>query len=169
MAKTLLGLDPKDFIFREIVFAIFSLAAGLTGTLRFENCRMLKGIDQHLWHALYHQDRLSEAKPSVVSIDGIRYHVQCVELGSCPSNDDIFWFKDVLIRCSVFLKYPKYSKAALAEAVEFGNRTKARSDPFDILMISIEHIVIARVFDGYIEVTNASMLMRIPMHFTHPP
>ena len=107
--------------------------------------------------------------PLVVSEVGVGYHTDGVEPGSCPSTRGNFWLENVLIQLCSCLTLPDIADISLMTAVKFGRETNPSSRPFDILLISIEHIVIARVFDDHIGTTETLTLLHVPMHFTIPP
>ena len=166
MAKTLLGLTPEDFAFREIAFGIVSLAAGLMDSLLIRDYTRLSGPVEQGWMGLVDgEDPYGHV--TLVSKLGYGCHAEGIEPGSCP-QENTFWFKGVLIQLTAQLNLPGVLRQATSDAVGVG-RSQSQTPTFDILLISIEHVVIVRVSGQCVQRTEPLPLLQIPIHYTKHP
>ena len=155
---------PNDLYFREIIFGIISLAAGLTGTLITVDERRLLGNKRLGWKALSCGKNCREPNLLVAEF-GMGCHLESFEPGSCPpSVDGHFWFHGVLVSIQSNLRSEAVLQAELAKSIAYGRHTKSDAGPFDILLISLEHAVIVRVFSAQIQCTKLLPLLTIPVH-----
>ena len=167
MPYTLLRLLPEDFLFREIAFGIISLASGFTGELRLENSVRTFHPHYEHWWAL-RSNAQNQHRRMIVSELGIGYHKEGVEPGSAPSAST-YWFRGVLIQLEKDLRSAENTDWAISKAIRFGKASIHSKRPFDILLISIEYIVILRVSGSSIQRTNVLPLLHIPIHYTKHP
>ena len=155
---------PNDLYFREIIFGIVSLAAGLTGTLITVDERRFAGDKRLGWKALLRDNNHRDSKLLVAEF-GKGCHLGGFEPGSCPSSvDGCFWFGGVLVSVQSNLRIETTLQAELAKGIAYGRRTRSDSGPFDILLMSLEHTVIAHVFSAQIQCTKLLPLLTNPVH-----
>ena len=163
----LLSLSPEDFFFREIAFGIVSLASGFSGHIRLEDTRRIFSPRHEDWLAL-RCDRTNPYQNIVVSELGAGFHKEGIDPGSAPSAST-YWFHGVLIQLEANLQAAGSVKRAISKAVNFGRESVNLGLPFDILLISIEHIIIVRVLGDNIQRTRVLPLLNIPTHHTEHP
>lgn len=163
MPYILLGLSPNDFPFREIAFAIMSLAAGLTDSLTFVDARRLKGDLQKGYMGIV-DDGDPKGPARFAAELAVGCHLEGFQPGSAPAASS-YWFRGVLIRLESQLDQPDAVQQAIVLAVECGRRESQDSN-FDAILLSIEHAVILRVFPDQVEHTELLSLLEIPIHYT---
>ena len=166
MPYVLLGLSPDDFAFREIAFAIVSLAAGLTDSLTFVDARRLRGDLRDGYLGIVHGNDSSGLAHFAAEL-GLGCHMDGSQPGSAPAASS-YWFGGVLIRLECQLDRPAAVQQAIVLAVECGRR-ESQEPNFDAILLSIEHAVILRVFPDHIEHTELLSLLEIPIHYTKTP
>ena len=167
MSFVLKNLATTDFAFREIAFGIVSLAAGLTGGLRFEDTRRLKStIEPDCYPLVISSNPYGHT--TVLSNLAIGYHLQGVEPGSAP-QETWYWFRGVLISLESDLSREERVDAAIRRAVCFGRMTRSPSEAFNAILISIEHAVTLRVVGNRVQHTRTLTLLQIPIHYTKNP
>lgn len=163
MPYVLLGLSPDDFSFREIAFAVVSLAAGLTDSLTFVDSRRLKGDLRNGYMGIVNDG--DPKRPAHFAAElAVGCHLEGFQPGSAPAASS-YWFRGVLIRLESQLNQPDTVQQAIVLAVECGRRESQDSN-FDAILLSIEHAVILRVFPDRVEHTELLSLLRIPIHYT---
>lgn len=166
MPYVLLGLRPVDFAFREIAFAIVSLAAGLTDSLTFVDTRRLKGDLQNGYMGII-PDGDANGPVHFAAELAVGCHMDGSQPGSAPTASS-YWFRGVLVRLESQLDQPGAVQHAIVLAVECGRRESQDHD-FDAILLSIEHAVILRVFSNHVEHTELLSLIEIPIHYTKSP
>lgn len=166
MRYTLARFLPTDFVFREIAFGIVSCLAGLCGKIRFEDVRRNKGPMHHDYKAIVCGDSL-ETPAVVASKLAYGYHKEGIEPGSAPSESS-YWFRGVLIHLTKDV-WNEAGEAAILDAIQIGRTTVHEPESFDILLISIQHVVIVRVSLKSVQRTKPLTLLNIPVHYSHHP
>ena len=166
MRYTLLRTFPTDFVFREIAFGIVSFAASLSGAIRFEDNRRCKGPLHPDCKAIVCGESIEN--PVVVASElAYGYHKEGIEPGSAP-QESTYWFRGILVHLIAYA-WDREGEAAIANAIQIGRVTVLEPDSFDILLISIDYVVIVRVFADSIQRTEPLELLDIPIHYSHHP
>ena len=139
MGLILLSLKPEDFFFREIAFAIVSMANGLSGTLTFVDTQRVARQPAPGWAAIFPRD----SQETIVASDlAAGYHKQGVQTGSAPL-ETTYWYEDVVVHLAMFLENDAVVTNEIRKASEFGQRGLSSKGHLTVLLMSIEHIVIA--------------------------
>lgn len=156
MPYVLLGLSPNEFPFREIAFAIVSLAAGLTDSLSFVESRRLKGDLRNGYMGIV--DGGDPDGPAHFAAElAVGCHLEGFQPGSAPAASN-YWFRGVLIRLESQLNLPDAVQQAIVLVVDCGRRESQVSN-FDAILLSIEHAIILRVFPDHVERTELLSLL----------
>ncbi|GAB1203976.1 hypothetical protein APSETT445_002624 [Aspergillus pseudonomiae] len=131
----ILEWTPERFSFREIAFALLSIAAG---EVTFESIRAL--------------NRNYEAEGYYVLPDGrllprflYERHLPGVEPGSAPQNHT-YWFSNVLVHLASRLDIVDVEKAAVIEAVDAG--LAQGLDAFYAMVFSLSDVILVHVQKG---------------------
>lgn len=165
MPWVLRGLTPEDFAFREIAFAILSLSAGLTSGLMLAcGQRQLEPSPNSDWRCFILGDN-PRGRPVVLSDVGIGYHAEGIDPGSSPQAST-YWFHGALIRLEADLTNPDRVKEAIAQAISFGQSTNTTADVFDVVLLSIEHVVLLHIAGSNVQRTDTLLLLDIEVHYT---
>lgn len=165
MSWVLKGLTPDDFAFREIAFSIVSLSAGLTGGLMLANGqRRLKPFTSNDWHGFIRGDNPRDP-PVVLSDVGIGYHIEGTEPGSGPQASS-YWFHGALIRLEADLTEPDRVNEAIAQAISCGRSAESTADLFDVVLLSIEDVILLHVAGNDVQRTDTLPILDIPVHYT---
>jgi hypothetical protein len=165
MSWVLRGLTPDDFAFREIAFCILSLSAGLTGGLMLANGqRRLDPSTSNDWRGFITGDD-PRGRPTVLSDVGIGYHGEGTDPGSSPQATT-YWFRGALIKLEADLTDPDRVQEAIARAVSFGRSGDTGAQVFDVVLLSIEHVVLLHVAGNNVQRTETLPLLNIPIHYT---
>ena len=150
-----LGWCASDFGFREVVFAMVSLASGtyylqaktqLLGDLGEGYCWKPKSTGGH----------------QVLPAFAKGCHAPGVEAGSAPS-DTVYWFNNVVVCLDDCFGPDDSCEVDIARAVDFGRR--AGRDVFDGLIVSLTNVVLLR-YDSKEGVKHTS---RIRLAAAQPP
>ncbi len=134
------GWGHKDFAFRELAFAILSIASG-----RYYFDRPDRLFGDHL-----HRDRCNgflidaddTAEPDLMPIFGSACHIPDQEPGSAPDGH-MYWFENVLISLVPNTVFEVDTEAAIAKAVERG--LEEGKVGFQIVMFSIFRAIMLEV------------------------
>ena len=156
--------SPDSFIFREMVFAILSIASG---QMRFQAGRWLQGCTVEPYLVMADLEVL-QGNPRLLPMFAKGFHRPDHEPGSSPV-ETMYWFDGVLIGLAATIDEPTQREAAVARLVRFGRDQRPRRE-FDGLIISIEHVLLIRVRNPHhrtwpeVDVTNPIPLFRIDDH-----
>jgi hypothetical protein len=136
-SKHILLCRPVDFIYREVVFAILSLASGEFKLLADQTPLQDRG--QHT------ADRLGRPNgPSVLPDFGSGVHVSNIRPGSAPDSS-IYWFKGILVMLAEELVHDDGYKGAIVKVIEFGQVSGLKT--FDALITNIQTFMLVRITD----------------------
>jgi hypothetical protein len=153
LSKHILICRPVDFIYREVVFAILSLASGEFKLLANQSPRSKSS------------DRLAELKVPLGSPNGSGIlphfgsgmHYQNILPGSAPETS-IYWFKGVLILLVDIFVDDNGIKAAIGTATELGRDSGHKI--FDALITNIRTFVLVRIEEsGVVQHTDPIKLL----------
>jgi hypothetical protein len=157
LSKHILLCRPVDFIYREVVFAILSIASG-----RFK----LVADQSPVWPTSQRRlaTRLGSPYGSGILPDfGSGMHAVDVLPGSAPDRS-IYWFSGALIVVADDLGDDNALKAAIATVTECGRDSDYRT--FDALVINIRCFMLVRVKDS--DVVHHTDLIELVGHPTLP-
>ena len=161
--------SPESFIFREMVFAILSIASG---QMRFQAGDWLQGhrIEPYL---VMDDHEVRQGNPRLLPIFPKGFHRPDHEPGSSPA-ETMYWFDGVLIGLAAMIDDPTQREVAVANLVRFGRDHRPRGE-FDGLIISIEHVLLIRVRNPRhgtrpeVDVTDPIPLFEINSHLAIDP
>ncbi|MCJ1473830.1 hypothetical protein MMC13_002482 [Lambiella insularis] len=167
MPFVLRGWTPDDFAFRELAFAIVSLAAGLTSGLRFLNHTRVRSSQSQTWDGIVLSDD-PYATPVVLSALAIGHHSKNSLPGSA-SESNSYWYHGAIIHLAANIINPHSLEKAIESVIEFGKTSAAMNKIFDAIIISIEHVVLVHVSEDRIERTEPLSMLCISTHYiVHP-
>ncbi|PWY80609.1 F-box domain protein [Aspergillus heteromorphus CBS 117.55] len=141
---SVLEWDPSCFSFREMAFAVLSIASG---ALSFEFYGTLDSNHKEDGYFLKHDSDstglyASDAPPTVIPRLLYESHLPGVEPGSAPKGRT-YWFRDVLVYLTSRLDLIEVEESAVAEAVRTGFEQGLKH--FYAIVFSILDVVLLRV------------------------
>ncbi|RAH62197.1 F-box domain protein [Aspergillus piperis CBS 112811] len=151
--------DPSCFSFREIAFAILSIAAG---EITLECASSLDQNHQTEGYYLARQDVSPELTapgylPTVLPQFLHESHIPGTQSGSAPSSK-IYWLRNVLVYLVTRLDLVEVEEASVTEVVETGLRQGLKD--FHAMVFSILDVVLLRVQkcpDGTVHVSRSPL------------
>ncbi|KAI9792913.1 MAG: hypothetical protein M1816_001235 [Peltula sp. TS41687] len=150
--------EPQDFIFREFVFAIISLAAGQFSLLERKSFSSWSPDGLSIYKD-GKEGGVDGSTTTFLPAFGRGIHKRQVEAGSAPSGT-IYWFENVLVSLhdDGELESAEGVEAAITKILQFARDTGRRS--FHGLLLSLWRVVLLRVqSSGVIEVTDRASLL----------
>ena len=150
LARRLLKCRPHEFIYREVVFAIISLASGDFKFLA--NQSPLSRGDEDL------EVRLGSPNgPSILPDFGSGMHALNALPGSAPTSTT-YWFKGILVVLVDASVAEDGIKASIAAATDLGQ--KSGHKVFDALIINLLTFTLVRIEDsGVVQQTESMQLL----------
>ena len=139
---TPIELHIHDFAFREIAFAILSLAAGLSGTVSLKDKNRIKLPDDREWVAVVPGED-PEGPAYIISKIGLGFHQSGQKSGSAPT-ETTYWFNHILVHLVQNLSTEENVFTAYSNAIIHAKTTMQESKAFNIVLLSIRHIVLIR-------------------------
>ncbi|RFU25786.1 hypothetical protein B7463_g10550, partial [Scytalidium lignicola] len=133
------GWSYTDFAFREVAFAMLSLAAG---QFSIDNPNRFHGYFRKYDSDGYLIDRNEGGSPKLMPLFGSGYHVPDQEPGSAPSGT-IYWFENVLVSLVPDTIFERDTEAAIAKAVDYGLKT-AKVD-FQAVLFSVCNAIMLEI------------------------
>ncbi|MCJ1318495.1 hypothetical protein MMC15_003825 [Xylographa vitiligo] len=161
------GLTPDDFAFREIAFAFISIAAGLSSTLKLVDRLRIRSSSSRTWDGIVFGDQ-SENETVVLSDSAIGHHAEGIAPGSAPEAK-IYWFKGAVIRLEADLTTSDRVEQAIRHAIDFSHGYQYLQQPFDVVLLSIEHVILLHVAGSNVQRTATLPLLDIAVHYTEHP
>ncbi|KAM5431570.1 hypothetical protein McanMca71_004805 [Microsporum canis] len=148
-----------DFAFRELAFAILSLAAGEYYLI---NLGDLSGNYQNVESSSgFLVNKSPDGKADIFPILGRGCHTPNNEPGSAPS-ESMYYFQDILISLVPPATLEKDTDAAIAKAVEFG--LLGGKKDFEIVVFSIKSVIIVKVsVEGEMKSVKPTKVMPITL------
>ena len=145
LSKHILLCQPIDFIYREVIFAILSLASGEFKILADQSPVPDRRHDLGV--------RLGSPNgPSILPDFGSGMHAPNTLPGSAPDSS-IYWFNGAVVLLVDRLVDDDGLKAAIAIVTEFGRESSQKT--FDALVTDIRSFMLIRVRDtGVVQHTN---------------
>ena len=154
LAHLLLGWKPDDLCFREIAFAVLCLASGGRNVSLVEDGHLAKDDGHGCANLISSTDQ--EEEPEFVAHMGVGAHLNDDAAGSAPQSS-MYWFEGVLVHLVARLDKPDAIPQSVSRVAQ-----RARKDcpwqPVDVVMISIAHVVLVRVFPGSSKVQHTKPL-----------
>ncbi|KAL8920071.1 MAG: hypothetical protein Q9172_004656 [Xanthocarpia lactea] len=147
----ILSWNTGDLPFREIVFFILCLAAGGSHLALVNQQRVYQSPAAAASFAAIPSDGSPDAGKELVSPLGVGFHMRDQPAGSAPESSK-YWFEGALI-CLVHPSYssPDVLRKAKGDAIRYGREVCKRIS-FNVLVISIEEVVLLRAFpDGSVD------------------
>ncbi|KAL8655976.1 MAG: hypothetical protein Q9226_002838 [Calogaya cf. arnoldii] len=181
LSATLLQWRAADFAFRELAYALLCMAAGGQYMTAIED----NYIKEHSTYAFAYSQSFNEEKgregrdrnyenretPRHFPPDSSKEllsqllsgsHLEGMSPGLAP-QETIYWFNGALVILTSQLQDPNSLDHGLYQVVE--HQQRARSTSLNAILISIEHVVLMRVFpSGEVEHTAAMPLFEIYQH-----
>lgn len=145
LAHLLLGWRPDDFPFREIAFTILCLASGRQNVSLVENLRLADDDAHGCSSLISNTDR--DVEPEFIAHMGVGSHLNDNPAGSAPKSS-MYWFEGILVHLVARLDNPDTIPESVARVVQRARKDCSRQ-PVDVVLISIAHIVLVRVFPGH--------------------
>ena len=166
LSKVLPSLTPDDFLFRETAFAMIAIARGMSGNLTFGNEGPTHPISDKPWLAVF----LGGQCRHFVSELANGYHEAGAGAGSAP-DETTYWLKGVIVHLAIGLTQDLVVGREIQDATTFAATSRGRARPrvLNILLISIQHVVIARVEGEQISRTRAMTLFDLGGPYTKYP
>ncbi|RMD41664.1 hypothetical protein DV735_g3434, partial [Chaetothyriales sp. CBS 134920] len=130
------GLAHDSFAFREVAFAILSLAVG---NFHFDRPDGFSGSYTRGRSPGYLVSLGETGEPKLMPLFGSGCHIQDQEPGSAPAPA-LYWLEDILISLVTDTVLHTNADAAIGKAVAYG--LKSGKPDFDIVLFSIQHAVL---------------------------
>ncbi|KAL8849225.1 MAG: hypothetical protein Q9221_005803 [Calogaya cf. arnoldii] len=181
LSATLLQWRPADFAFRELAYALLCMAAGGQYMTAIDD----NYIKEHLAYAFaysqpYYEEKDWEGRdrnyqhretPRHFPPDSAKEFLSHLLSGSrlegknpgLAPQDTVYWFSGALVILTSQLQDPNSLDHGLHPVVE--HQQRARNTSLNAILISIEHVVLIKVFpSGAVEHTAAMPLFEIYQH-----
>ncbi|KAI9781528.1 MAG: hypothetical protein M1839_005943 [Geoglossum umbratile] len=162
----LLEWSPGDFLFRELAFAILSLAAG---EFYFRARVQLDGSISH-GYLIVPGDALGHGEDNLLPAFARGFHRPGKDAGSAPM-ETTYWFQGVLVCLAANINDKMEMKMAVARTVQFAHAEGHRK--FYAIIISLEHVILlqVRACGGTTRVrhTDPIVLFEIANHLARDP
>ena len=157
----LLSLTPEDFLFREIAFTVIYLANGLSGNVRFADFTrsQLVGCRRS---TVFAQSNTGDA--AIASGLAVGVHRSNVKPGSAPAGTT-YWYEGVLVHLTTNLDSDEHVLSEVQEMTEYGKATLNARGRLDVLLISLQHVVVVRIDAKSICRTPSMPLIYIKRHY----
>ncbi|KAL8701011.1 MAG: hypothetical protein Q9201_005136 [Fulgogasparrea decipioides] len=158
LSATLRTWQHTDFYFREHVFALLCIASSSRHQSFIPDTHVR---DHHGYHTLVDKD---ERHTEFFTHLGVGAHIRGVDPGSSPASD-IYWFDGALICLAERLgDWPEVVDRARISVMEF-YRSNGLDHPVDVVIISIEHIILMKIHsDARVRSTEVMPLFEFPVH-----
>lgn len=147
-------MTPDDPAFRDAAFAIVSLctrSAGSTSAYNTDQCVLGDGYSL-----------LRDQEDTHMASDlGQGFYVDGDPPDLAPSGTT-YWHHEVLVCLRSQLKDDLKVESALADAIQLARSTQQKPQTFDVLLLSLQQMVIARVFEDHVQRTESLSLLICP-------
>lgn len=163
LSHLLLGWEPSELHFREMAYAILCLASLGSGNVEWVDSRGLgKGEEGH---AFLRKGVDAEATTEFIAHLGVGSHLEENAPGSAP-QELMYWFQGALVLVTAQLDRPGALEESVAQAASYC-RAKCPEDSVNVIVISIEHVVLVRVYaDERVEHTTTLSLFELQNHYS---
>ncbi|CAF9921505.1 MAG: hypothetical protein ALECFALPRED_001813 [Alectoria fallacina] len=162
LSHLLLGWEPSELHFREMVYAILCLASAGSSAVELvysQNLREGEG------HAFLSKGVETEATTEFLAHLGIGGHLEGNEPGSAPEGL-MYWFQGALVLVTAHLNHPGVLEESVAQVASYC-RAKHPGKSVNAIVISIEHVVLVRVYaDGRVDHTRMMSLFALQTHYS---
>lgn len=159
LSAILLGWNPDELIFREIAYAILSLASP---SLNFSMVPLQQISHKRATGYADLKNMIDKGeRDEFLAHLGVGRHLEGFIPGSSPPST-MYWFDHVLVYLVAELIFgPEVVNAAVASVVEYC-RNRQADQCIDAILMSIEHIVLMRIHPGgRVERTKPLLLFEI--------
>lgn len=162
LAAVLLSWKSEDLIFRDIAYAVLSLASANLYPSIVSSLHVLQ--TGRVGFAALQKEAEESEQDEFISHLGVGSHTKDVLPGSSPDSD-MYWFGSVLVHLVVqLIDWPAILDAAIVSVVEYCQKERSNRD-FDAILLSIEHVVLIKIrADGRVQRTEPLRLFDIQMH-----
>jgi hypothetical protein len=153
--QSVLEWTPECFSFRELAFAILSIAAG---EVTFESPRALDRNYGKEGYYLIPDTSLKEGQHSLLPLFLHECHLPGVEPGSAPKNTT-YWFSNVFIYLASRIDLAHVEEAAVAGVVEAGlaqGLNEFRGIVFSITDVILMHVI--KRSDGGVRIQRSDLM-----------
>jgi len=162
LAATLLQWIPEDFPFREIAYAVLSLASGGRHVTVLPIKRL--GMEDGLFGTVMSDDQSSN-DTAFVSGSATGAHEQGLQPGSSPKKA-IYWLEGVLVFLTTQLFRVQAVSDEVSRVVEHCQQHYPE-DVVDAVLMSIEHVVLIHIIpDTEVQHTALMPLFQIENHLS---
>ena len=162
LSHLLLGWEPSELHFREMVYAILCFASAGSSSVELvysQNLREGEG------HAFLSKGVEKEATTEFLAHLGIGGHLEGNEPGSAPEGL-MYWFQGALVLVTAQLNRPGALEESVAQVASYC-RAKCPEKSVNAIVISIEHVVLVRVYaDGRVDHTRMMSLFALQTHYS---
>ena len=164
LAAALLSWRAEDLVFRDIAYAVLSLASANLYPSIVSDPQVLRN-GRIAYAALKKGGEMSE-KDEFISHLGVGSHLKDVLPGSSPDSG-MYWFENVLVHLVVqLIDWADIFTAAGLSVGQYCQRERP-NQRVDAILMSVEHVVLMKIHsDGRVERTSPLPLFDIHMHTT---
>lgn len=163
LSHLLLGWEPSELHFREMVYAILCLASAGSSTVELVDSRDIgRGGEGY---AFLSKCVDGKATTEFLAHLGVGSHLEGNAPGSAPEGL-VYWFQGALVLIAAQLNRPGALEESVAQ-VAFYCRVNCPEDSVNAIVISIEHVVLVRVYaDGRVDHTTMLSLFALKSHYS---
>lgn len=162
LAAVLLSWRSEDLVFRDIAYAVLSLASANLYPSIISDLYVLQ--NRRIAFAALQKGGEGSEKDEFISDLGVGSHPKDVLPGSSPDSE-MYWFGSVLVQLvGQLIDLPETLNAAIVSVVQYC-QTERPNQCVDVILMSIEHVVLMTVgSDGRVQRTEPLCLFDIQMH-----
>lgn len=162
LAAVLLSWRAEDLIFRDIAYAVLSLASADLYPSVVSGLHV--GQNRGSPFAVLKPEGQGSEQDELISDLGVGSHSKNELHGSSP-NSEMYWFGNVLVHLVVqLIDWPQILNAAIVSVVEYCQKERP-NQRVDAILVSIEHVVLMTLgSDGRVQRTEPLPLFDIQMH-----
>lgn len=163
LSHLLLGREPSELHFRDFAFAILCLASLGSGTVEWVDSRDLG--EEREGHAFLSKGVDAEGPTEFLAHLGVGSHLEGNAPGSAPQGL-VYWFQGALVLVTAQLNREGALEEPVAQVASCC-RAQCPEDSLNAIVISIEHVVLVRVYaNGRVERTAMLSLFSLQNHYS---
>lgn len=162
LAAVLLSWTSEDLVFRDIAYAVISLASANLYPSIVSSLHVLQ--TRRVGFAALKKGGEEREESEFISDLGVGSHFKDVLPGSSPDSD-MYWFGSVLVHLvGQLIDWPEILNGAVVSLVEYCQKERPNQD-VDAILLSIEHVVLIKIrSDGRVQRTEPLCLFNIQTH-----
>ena len=162
LAAVLLSWRSEDLVFRDIAYAVLSLASADLYPSVISGLHVVQNRGMPL--AALKKEGESSEQGELINDLGAGSHSSNELHGSSPDSE-MYWFGAVLVHLVVqLIDWPEILNAAIVSVVEFCQKERP-NQRVDAILMSIEHVVLMTIeSDGRVQRTEPLTLFDIQIH-----